>query len=126
MRFIDVADLTGTERDVRNDNYHSRRILLAEDQAGVGLNDVVINPGLNDTYGYPDRTEIAYCISGSATAVNLVTGEECAIRPGVGWVAPPGSRFTLVATEPTRLICVFDPPLQGNETGILAARNSED
>jgi len=119
VKFLDCADLAGTKRDVRNENYHSLRLLIAEDDAGIGLTDVVINPGVRDTYGYIDRTEIAYCISGSATAVDLATGVEKAIRPGVLWIAPAGSRFTLVAEEPTRLVCVFDPPIEGTETGII-------
>ncbi|GAA4183118.1 ectoine synthase [Streptosporangium oxazolinicum] len=119
MIFRDIADAFGTKRDVRNENYHSTRLLLAEDGAGVGLNDVVLNPGVEGAYGYPDRTEIAYCVSGAATVVDLGTGEEHAVVPGVLWVAPPGSKFTLVATEPLRLICVFDPPLEGTETGII-------
>ncbi len=40
------------------------------------------------------------------------------IGPGILWVAPPGSRFTFEASETTRLICVFDPPLEGTETGL--------
>lgn len=119
MIFRNRADLAGTPRDVINENYHSTRILLSEDNIGVGLHDVVINPGVKDTYGYPDRTEISYCISGTATVVDLDSGEEQAIGPGVLWVAPPGSRFTLTADEPLRLVCVFDPPLEGTETGII-------
>ncbi|WP_436762348.1 ectoine synthase [Streptosporangium sp. V21-05] len=119
MIFRNIADVLGTERDVTNENYRSTRLLLAEDGAGVGLTDTVLSPGIKGTYGYPDRTEIAYCVGGAATAVDLETGEEHTVVPGVLWVAPAGSTFTLVATEPLRLICVFDPPLEGTETGIV-------
>jgi L-ectoine synthase len=117
--FHDRTDLVGTPREVVNANYHSTRILIAQDNLGVGMHDVVINPGIKDTYGYEDRTEIAYCISGTGTVVDLETGQERRVRPGMLWVAPPGSRFTLSATEPLRLICIFDPPLEGAETGII-------
>jgi L-ectoine synthase len=78
-----------------------------------------LHPGIEDTYGYDDRTEFAYCISGSATVVDLGSGESRHITPGILWIAPPGSRFTFRADEETRLICVFDPALDGNETGLI-------
>ena len=120
MIFRDRADLVGTDRDVTNDNYDSTRLLLAEDGASVGMTDAVIKPGVTGTYGYSDRTEIAYCISGSAVVVDLGTGHTQTTGPGRLWIAPPGSSFTIEATEPTRLICVFDPPLTGAETGIIS------
>lgn len=121
MFFRDRADLAGTDRDVRHRNYRTTRLLLAEDGTAVSLTDITLEPGIEATYGYPDRTEIAYCISGAALVVDLTTGAEQAIRPGVLWVAPAGSTFTFRASEPTRLICVFDPPLIGTETGIVEA-----
>lgn len=119
MIYQDSADLVGTKREVVNKAYSSTRILLAEDNLGIGLHDVVINPGIKEMYGYDDRTEIAYCISGTATVVDLDTGQEQSVRPGMLWIAPLGSRFTITANEPLRLICVFDPPLEGTETGII-------
>ncbi|PZG31347.1 L-ectoine synthase [Spongiactinospora gelatinilytica] len=119
MIFRNIADIQHTERDVHHEYYRSTRLLLAGDGAGVGLTDTTLHPGVKGTYGYSDRTEIAYCVSGAATAVDLETGQGHAIAPGVLWVAPPGSRFTLTVTEPTRLICVFDPPIEGTETGVL-------
>lgn len=120
MIFRDRADLAGTARDVINDSYHSTRLLLRDDGAGAGLHDVVMNPGVDDVYGYPDRTEISYCLGGSATVTDLDTQRKCRVVPGVLWVAPPGSRFTVEVDEPLRLVCVFLPPLEGTETGILS------
>jgi L-ectoine synthase len=113
------STLLGTSRHVRHPNYESVRLLLAADDVGVGLTDVTLDAGVEGTYGYPDRVEIAYCISGSATVVELDSGTRHHIGPGVMWVAPPGSRFSFVAAEPTRLICVFDPALEGHETGLV-------
>jgi L-ectoine synthase len=121
MRFVDKADLLGTDRDVTHANYRTTRLLIAADDAGVGLTDITLEPGIEDTYGYDDRTEIAYCISGDATVRDLSSGEVREIGPGVLWVAPPGSRFTFVARVPTRLVCIFDPPLEGSETGVIEA-----
>jgi L-ectoine synthase len=117
--FRDRADLVGTARDVVNSSYRSTRLLLRDDGAGVGLHDVVMHPGVDEVYGYPDRTEISYCLDGAATVTDLDTRQTQRVVPGVLWVAPPGSRFTVDVEAPLRLICVFHPPLEGTETGIL-------
>ena len=117
MFFRDSRELVGTAHDVTHPNYRTMRLLLRSDPAPVSVTDIVLVPGIEDIYGYDDRTEIAYCIEGRATVRDLNGGSEREIEPGVLWVAPPGSRFSFVAHEPTRLICVFDPPLEGDETG---------
>ncbi len=119
MFFRDQVELVDGPRDVRHANYRTTRLLLAEDALSVGLTDVTLEPGIEDLYGYPDRTEIAYCISGRAVVVDISTGQRKDVTGGTLWVAPPGSRFTFCASEPTRLICVFDPPLVGDETGVI-------
>lgn len=116
--FQDREALAGSSRDVTHVNYRTFRLLIAADGAPVSLTDIVLNPGIEDVYGYPDRTEVAYCIEGHATVHDLQNGRLEEIRPGKLWVAPPGSRFRFVAHEATRLICVFDPPLTGNESGL--------
>ncbi len=117
MCFRDRKDIVGTPRDVKNVNYRTLRLLLATDDVPVSLTDIVLNPGIEDIYGYADRTEIAYCIEGRATSRDLKTNVAQDIYPGVLWVAP-NSRFSFLAHEPTRLICVFYPPLEGNESGL--------
>ncbi len=118
MQFHERSDLVGTDRDVTHDNYRTIRFLLAGDGAPVSLTDITLHPDREDVYGYDDRTEIAYCISGAARVVDLRTGHEREIGPGSLWVAPPGSRFRFLAREETRLVCVFSPPLDGHETGL--------
>ncbi|MGL4174707.1 MAG: ectoine synthase [Dermatophilaceae bacterium] len=108
-----------------NRNYESLRMLLAQDGVGVSFTDVVLAPSIEDTYGYQDRTEVAYCISGSATLADLDSGMRHEIRAGVLWVASPGSRFTFSATEPTRLVCGFSPTLEGHESGLVDNRSDE-
>lgn len=120
MWFVDRAELAGTERDVQLPASRTTRLLLAADGVPVSLTDITLTPGVEEVYGYPDRTEVAYCISGAAVVVDLDTGARRDVRPGVLWVAPPGSRFSFLATEPTRLVCAFHPPLGGHETGLAA------
>jgi hypothetical protein len=55
-----------------------------------------------------DRSELA----GTARDVHTIGADSL-------WVAPPGSRFAVEATEPLRLAYVFHPPITGVETGIV-------
>lgn len=84
------------------------------------VTDIVLQPNVEATYGYDEHLEIAYCIEGTATLRDQATGEAFEISPGVMWVAEPGSRFSFRATAPTRLICVFQPPFKGGETGFAS------
>jgi L-ectoine synthase len=119
MKFSSVGDLVDTSRDVIHENYRTCRLLIQSDGYSVGLTDITLHPGIDAVYGYDDRREFAYCISGSATVRQLPDGEPIAVGPGTLWVAEPAERFAFVAHEPTRLICIFDPPLAGYETGVI-------
>lgn len=81
------------------------------------VTDIVLVPGIEATYGDPERTEIAYCIDGDATLTELPNGIAHPIRPGTMWVASPGERFRFRPSVPTRMICVFTSPFDGHETG---------
>lgn len=77
----------------------------------------MLGPDIEETYGYKDHVEIAYCISGKAQLQDLQTLEVHSIEPGTIWFARPGETFKFVTSEPTRLICVFHPAFKGEETG---------
>ncbi|MGL4610422.1 MAG: ectoine synthase [Trueperaceae bacterium] len=111
------ADLLGTNRHIKNNVYETVRFLLAPDRAGITVTDIVLNPGIEETYGYDKHIEIAYCISGRATLQVSENQEAHYIEPGVLWFARPGETFKFVAQESTRLICVFSPDFRGEETG---------
>lgn len=120
MRVTSKGMFINSPRHVRTAAYETVRLLLTADGAAVGLTDIVLAPGIEETYGYDNRTEIAYCLEGSAEITDLATGTRYAIVPGTLWVASPGERFRFRAEQPTRLVCVFLPPLEGGETGFAA------
>lgn len=119
LRIVRKADLVGTPRHIKHDTYETVRFLLAGDQAGLTLTDIVLAPHVRATYGYDQHIEVAYCLEGRAEILDLASGERHSIEPGTLWVAPPGSRFEFEASSPTRLICAFTPPFAGHETGFV-------
>ncbi|QYU67686.1 ectoine synthase [Leptolyngbya sp. 15MV] len=118
MRYINKSALTDTTRHVRTQLYETFRFLLASDGLGLTVTDIVLQPGIEATYGNSDHVEIAYCIEGRAWIRDLATAEEREIRPGMLWIAEKGDTFRFKADEPTRLICVFLPAFSGHETGL--------
>lgn len=120
VKIIRKSDIIGTSRHVRTHAYETHRFLLRSDGAGVTVTDIVLSPGIEETYGYDENIEVAYCIEGHAKLTDLATNVTTQISPGALWVANKGDRFRFVASVPTRLICVFTPPFDGGETGFAA------
>ncbi len=126
VRIIHKSELAGTARHVRNDTYETYRFLLSADGVGVTITDIVLVPGIEATYGYDDHIEMAYCIEGQATLTDIATGTVHPIKPGTMWIARRGETFRFIASQATRLICVFNPAFEGHETGFAADLASAD
>ena len=110
-------DTLPASRHVSAPTYDTVRLLIAEDDATIGLTDITLHPGIPAVYGYDHHLEVVYCLEGSAEIDKLDDAPVEQITPGSVWIARPGERFRFIAHAPTRLICVFTPPLQGDETG---------
>ena len=117
VQIIRKEQLAGTTRHVRNETYETYRFLLDSDHANVTVTDILLFPNIEETYGYENHIEIAYCIEGNAELIDLSNGQTHSITPGTLWVAKRGDTFKFRASVPTRLICVFSPPFSGHETG---------
>jgi L-ectoine synthase len=117
VQVVRKADLVGTARHVQREAYETYRFLLASDNIGLTLTDIVLVPGIEAIYGYNHHVEVAYYITGDATLTDVSTGVSQRILPGTLWVAPRSARFRFLAHVSTRLICVFRPPFIGHETG---------
>jgi L-ectoine synthase len=117
-------DLIGTDRHVKTHAYETVRFLLEPDYvgqniAGVTLTDIMLEPGIEETYGYEDHIEVAYCLEGHAVLTDLSDGSVHEIFPGTLWVATNHEKFKFMASVKTRLICAFTPPFAGHETGFV-------
>lgn len=93
----------------------SNRLLLDSDNMGYTMTKTVIEPGRVNRWHYKNHLESCYCISGNATLVNETTGEQHAIGPDDVYVLDDNDPHTFEAHEETILICIFNPPLTGQE-----------
>ena len=64
---------------------------------------------------YKNHVEANYVLEGEATVEDLTTGEKWEIRPGSLYVVGPRDRHRLLTKGDIYLMCVFNPPLKGDE-----------
>lgn len=113
----DIEDIRGSRYEVDTPNWTSYRLLVARDNMGHSLHETVIRPGTETRMCYRHHLETVYCIGGSGEIEDRATGEIHPIRPGVLYALDRHDDHILRAGEAAlRLICVFNPPVTGEET----------
>lgn len=110
-----VEDLYGTDRDVDNGNWVSRRFLLAKDGVGFSVNETTIRAGTETYMWYKNHIEAVYCVGGEGTIEDLSDGTVYDIVDGTIYVLNGHEKHILKAKSDMRMVCVFTPPLTGRE-----------
>lgn len=95
----------------------SRRFLLAADDVGYTLTDTIVHAGSKSPLQYRNHLEACYCISGTGEVIDE-QGNSHTIVPGVMYALNEHDAHWLIADPEAdlRLVCVFTPALQGDET----------
>lgn len=115
------ADILPSARAVHTDNWSSFRLLTRADGMGFSLHETWIHPGTETPIWYKHHVEAVYCLEGEGELQPLTTdgtaqGAPIPIHPGVMYALDGHERHLLRAHTRLRLICVFNPPLRGDET----------
>ncbi|WBU57702.1 ectoine synthase [Paracoccus sediminicola] len=126
----DFKKLKNTERDVKDAQWSSVRMLLADDKMGFSFHITTLEAGSEHTFHYKNHFESVYCMSGKGSITDLATGETHEITPGVMYALNLHDKHTLRAEEELVMACCFNPPVTGNEVhqadGSYAAPEPED
>jgi quercetin dioxygenase-like cupin family protein len=93
----------------------SARYLVADDGLGFSYNDTRTPAGMDARLWYRHHWEANYIIAGRGEVTHRETGEVVTLEPGVLFVVGPNDPHRVRVTENLRAICVFSPPLQGDE-----------
>lgn len=115
MLVTTLDDVRGTDREVRGPTFTSRRLLLAADGMGFSFHDTVLDAGTVTPMWYRHHLEAVYCIEGRGELEEAGTGRVHKIGPGTLYALDQHDRHTLRAVTELRMICVFNPPLHGDE-----------
>lgn len=112
-----LADLLGTDLEVGGEElgWTSRRLLLARDKMGFSLHDTLIHPNKPLHLHYQHHLEAVYCIEGKAKITDLGNGVTHELRPGTVYALDKNDKHVLEAEELSRFVCVFNPPVRGDE-----------
>lgn len=115
MIYRTLDDLVGTKNDVRAPTFHSRRFLLKSDGMGFSFHDTVLFAGSETYIWYANHLEAVYCIEGEGELETVDDGKVYPMRPGVFYALDKHDKHYLRAKSQLRMMCVFRPPLTGQE-----------
>lgn len=113
-----LQEIKGTDREVHPDgheNWVSHRLLLKKDGMGFSFHDTRIHAGTETHIQYKNHLEAVYCVSGKGEIELITTGEVFPIEDGTMYALDEHDDHYLRAEKEMRLICVFNPPLNGDE-----------
>jgi len=113
-----ISEVLGTEREVKaeNGNWVSRRMVLAKEKMGFSFHETIIFAGTKTHIHYQNHLEAVYCVAGNGKIEDLKTGEVHEITDGTMYALNDHDEHYLYGgTEDMRLICVFNPPITGQE-----------
>lgn len=110
-----VAEVIGTEREVKTPNWVSRRLLLKRDGMGFSLHETTVFAGTETYIWYRHHLEAVFCIEGEGEVEVLPEGIVYRITPGTVYALDRHDKHWLRAKTDMRLVCVFNPPLTGGE-----------
>ena len=95
--------------------FTSHRLVVENDGMGYSMTKTVVHPGSPHRWHYQHHLETCYCVSGKGLLINGATSEIHTIEPDSTYVLDKHDPHVFEALEETVLICVFNPPLIGNE-----------
>ena len=112
-----LDEIIDTDRDIKasTGTWVSRRFLLKSEGMGFSLHETTIFAGTKTLIWYKHHLEAVYCVGGSGSLEVVDTGERYEIKDGTMYALDKHERHYLSANEDMRLICVFNPPLRGDE-----------
>ncbi|MFZ5557252.1 MAG: ectoine synthase [Pseudomonadota bacterium] len=110
-----VSDVIGTDRDVATPNWASRRLLLKQEGMGFSLHETTIFAGTETFIWYKHHLEAVFCVEGEGEVELLADGSIHPIRPGTVYALDRHDKHLLRARTDMRMLCVFNPPLTGQE-----------
>lgn len=128
-------DIRMSPRAVHAETWSSFRLLTRDDGMGFSLHETWIHAGTETPIWYKHHLEAVYCIEGEGEIEPVGddgqgNGQPVPIRPGMMYALNNNDRHLLRASSRLRLICVFNPPLRGDEVhgpdgAYTAAENEE-
>ncbi|KGM13230.1 ectoine synthase [Cellulomonas bogoriensis] len=110
-----LDEITDTEADIKQENWRSKRIVLAKDGAGFSVHETTLYAGTVNQFWYANHVEAVFIISGEGEITDLGTGETHELRPGSIYLLNDHDKHEVRPRTEIRTLCVFNPPVTGRE-----------
>ncbi|MFN6551974.1 ectoine synthase [Mycolicibacterium septicum] len=110
-----TAEITGTDRDVADASWRSKRIILAGDGVGFSFHETTIESGSVNEFHYQHHVEAVWVIEGTGTLTDLETGQQYPLADGTMYLLNNNDRHRVTCDQQLRMLCVFNPPVTGRE-----------
>lgn len=110
-----TAEITGTDRDVADASWRSKRIILAGDGVGFSFHETTIEAGSVNEFHYQHHVEAVWVIEGTGTLTDLETGQQYPLADGTMYLLNNNDRHRVTCDQQLRMLCVFNPPVTGRE-----------
>jgi L-ectoine synthase len=92
-------------------------MIVKSDGIGYSVHETRVHEGAELHLHYKHHYEANYCVAGEAEVTDVATGAVHTIRPGTLYALDKSDKHILRATKgELHLVCVFNPPLSGQET----------
>jgi L-ectoine synthase len=118
IRTIEQLEAEGRVISISHGKATAVRLLTKSDRLGFSLSEARASQAGQSELWYKHHWEANYVRSGNAVLENRTTGERWPLEPGVLYCVGPKDRHRIIREHPSdmRIISVFKPPIEGNET----------
>ncbi|WP_330179956.1 ectoine synthase [Nocardia sp. NBC_01503] len=110
-----TAEITGTDRDVAEAGWRSKRIVLGGDGVGFSFHETTIEAGTEHEFHYLNHVEAVWLVEGTGTLEDLDNGVTYELGPGSMYLLNGHEKHRLRTDTRMRMLCVFNPPVTGQE-----------
>lgn len=111
----DLKEVSQTDRRIVAENWESVRLLLKGDEMGFSFHITTIYANTITSMWYRNHLEAVLCIEGEGEIETMADNKVYSIRPGVMYALDKNDKHVLRARTQMRMVCVFNPPLNGKE-----------
>ena len=98
-----------------NMGFISHRYLTEKDNMGFTITKTIIPVNGEHLWHYKKHLEACFCVAGWGKVTNIKTGKVFNISKDIMYALDKNDPHKFEALEEVTLICVFNPPLKGNE-----------
>ncbi|OQO92768.1 ectoine synthase [Saccharomonospora piscinae] len=110
-----LDEITGTEADIQQPNWRSKRIVLAKDKVGFSVHETTLYAGTVNDFWYANHIEAVFIVEGEGELTDKATGETYQLKPGSLYLLDEHDQHQVRPKTDMRTVCVFNPPITGRE-----------